>query len=80
MVGIESGEWMSLSAEFLLQEFVYVICTLSPFPPVPLCKCSAKADWRSVLRLILHVEKSNFFLSFFPLSSAYTTSVFTKEC
>lgn len=34
MVGVESGESMSLSEEFLLQQFVYVICSMSPFPPV----------------------------------------------
>lgn len=68
IVGIESGEWMSPSEEFLLQEFVFVICTMSPFPLVPLC---ARADWRSVLRLILHVEKCFSFFLFFPLKCLY---------
>lgn len=53
--------------------------SFAPCLHFPLCsRVSARAGWRSVLRLILHVEKM-LFLSFIFLSSAYTTSCFLKS-
>lgn len=40
--GFESGERMSASEEFSLQEFVYVIRSMSAFPFVLLCKYQSR--------------------------------------
>lgn len=47
----------------------------------PLYHCvSARAGWRSVCAINSPCRKKLFLSSFFFLSSAYTTSFFTKEC
>lgn len=65
----------------LLQSFLcrnlFMSFPLCPHFPL-YCSVSARAGWRSVHKLIVHVEKS--FSFFFFLSNAYTTSFFTEEC
>lgn len=69
---------MSPSEEFPLQEFVYVIRSMSTFPLVPLCKCQSRL--KVSVQINSPCRKKLFLSSFFFLTSAYTTSFFTEEC
>lgn len=69
---------MSPPEELPLQEFVYVICTVSAFPPVPPRKCQSRLKLSAQINS--PCRKKLFFHAFFFLSSAHTTSFFTKEC
>lgn len=75
---LEYGEWMSPSEAFPPQEFVYVNCTMSAFPLVPLRKCQSRLKVN--VQINSPCRKSFFFLPFLPLSSAYITFSLTKEC